>query len=57
MIVCSVLPGLTRARWLSLSLLLTVCAMLSKEQGITVAALCLTYDFFVAQNVIDETSN
>lgn len=44
--------GLARALWLSLSLCLSVCAMLSKEQGITVIAVCLTYDFFIIQKVI-----
>ena len=28
-----------------------VCAMLSKEQGIMVIAVCLTYDLFIAQKV------
>ena len=44
--------GLGRALWLSLSLCLSVCAMLSKEQGITVIAVCLTYDFFIVQKVV-----
>lgn len=43
--------GLSAAAWLSLSLCLSVCAMLSKEQGITVTAICLVYDFFIAQQV------
>ena len=47
-----IFAGLARALWLSLSLSLSVCAMLSKEQGITVIAVCLTYDFFIIQKVI-----
>ena len=43
--------GLPRAVWLSLTLCLSVCAMLSKEQGITISAICLVYDFFVVQQV------
>ncbi len=34
-----------------LSLLCCVCSVLSKEQGITVIAVCYTYDLFIVRNV------
>ena len=36
---------------MGVSLLLTLCSVLSKEQGITVVALCVVYDFFSLQKV------
>ena len=38
-------------KWLGVTLLLAVCSVLSKEQGITVVAVCLTFDVFLAQKV------
>ena len=40
--------------WLSLSLFLCLCSVLSKETGITVVAVCLTYDLFIFNKVITE---
>ena len=37
--------------WLLVSLLCIVCSALSKEQGITVAAVCIVYDFFIVHKV------
>ncbi len=42
---------ITEYGWLLLSLVCCVCSVLSKEQGITVLALCGTYDLFIARNV------
>lgn len=36
---------------LLLSLLLCLCSMLSKEQGITVLAVCLCYEYFITNKV------
>ena len=38
-------------RWFGVALLLAVCSVLSKEQGITVVAVCFTLDMFLAQKV------
>lgn len=43
---------LTAVGTLSLSLFLCVCSVLSKEQGVTVLALCLCYEFFLVHMVI-----
>lgn len=43
--------GLTHWPSLVISLGLSVCAMFSKEQGVTVLGLCLAYDFFVLSQV------
>lgn len=37
--------------WLLLTLLLCILSVLSKEVGITVVAICLTYDIFLARKV------
>lgn len=42
--------------WLSVSVCLSVCAMLSKEQGITSLALCLIYDLFIFSQVYSNTT-
>lgn len=49
----SLLSVLGGTRWpaLVLSVVLSMCAMLSKEQGITVLGVCLIYDFFVLSQV------
>ena len=36
---------------MAVCLLLTVCSLLSKEQGITVVAVCVVYDFLCLQKV------
>ena len=36
---------------LVLSLVSVVCSLISKEQGVTVVAVCLVYDLFVANQV------
>ena len=38
-------------KYLLASLVLCLCSVLSKEQGITGVAVCLTYDVFIAQKV------
>lgn len=38
-------------KWLGISLLLCLCSALSKEQGITVVAVILAYDYLVMQRV------
>ena len=38
-------------KWVCLSLIMCFCSVLSKEQGITAVAVCLTYDVFIARNV------
>lgn len=48
-----VLDGGTRK--LVLSLLSVVCSLVSKEQGVTVVAVCLVYDIFVANQVKFQT--
>lgn len=46
----SIPPG-SSVGWLVGSLLLGLCSMVGKEQGITVVALCLMYDFFIVHKV------
>ena len=46
------LAGLTRWHWIGLCLLFTSCSVLSKEQGLTVMAVCVVYDFFLLQKVV-----
>ncbi|KAF2359105.1 hypothetical protein FHG87_010141 [Trinorchestia longiramus] len=43
--------GRTRWRWLGLSVALASCAMLCKEQGITVMAVCALYELVIVQKV------
>lgn len=38
-------------KYLFLSAVFCLCSVLSKEQGITGVAVCLTYDIFIAQKV------
>ena len=38
-------------QWVSLTLLIAVCSVLSKEQGVTVVAVCFTIDVFLIQKV------
>lgn len=38
-------------KWVWFSFVLTVCSVLSKEQGVTVVAVCVVYDFFTAHKV------
>ena len=47
--ICTML--LAGNRWLALTVLFTLCSALSKEQGITVVAVCVVYDFFCLQKV------
>ena len=37
--------------WLAVTLMFCLCSVLSKEQGITVVAVCVTYEFFVLYKV------
>ncbi len=37
--------------WLSGSMMLTLCSLLSKESGLTVTALCVVYDYFILHRV------
>ena len=46
-----VFTGLTGWHWIALCLLLTGCSVLSKEQGLTVMAVCIVYDYFCIQKV------
>ena len=41
----------TAVHWFILSLVSCVCSVLSKEQGITVLAVCICYDFFIHHKV------
>ena len=43
--------GSTGWHWILLCLLFTSCSVLSKEQGLTVMAFCVVYDFFFIQKV------
>ena len=45
----STLASLHRTRWplVALSILLSACAMLSKEQGVMVIGVCVSYDVFI----------
>ena len=38
-------------KWVGASILLCLCSSLSKEQGVTVLAVCLVYDYLVLQKV------
>ena len=40
-----------KGKWVGVSLLLCLCSALSKEQGITVVAVILAYDYLVMQRV------
>ena len=48
--VCS-FPRCSGWGWAGLALLLAVCSVLSKEQGVTVVAVCFTIDVFLIQKV------
>ena len=37
--------------WFAVTLMFCLCSVLSKEQGITVVAVCVTYEFFVLYKV------
>ena len=39
------------SRYLLWSLVCVLCSLVSKEQGITVVAVCVVYDLFVANQV------
>ena len=39
-------------RWLAVTVLFVLCSFLSKEQGITVVAVCVVYDAFCIQKVL-----
>ncbi|XP_055889069.1 protein O-mannosyl-transferase TMTC2-like [Biomphalaria glabrata] len=41
--------GISRWPWAALALLLSAAAMLTKEQALTILAVCWTYDVFIAQ--------
>ena len=38
-------------KWVCACLLLSLCSVLSKEQGITVLGVCLVTDYFIYQKV------
>lgn len=45
--------GHTDVKWLCMCLLSALCAVLSKEQGITVVAVCVVYDVLYCVKVRD----
>lgn len=49
-------PSAAGFKWVCLSLVMCFCSVLSKEQGITAIAVCLTYDVFIARNVSHHNS-
>ena len=43
---------LTGWKWMAFTMLLTLCSLLSKEQGITAVAACFGYDICIEQKVV-----
>ena len=48
---CNSVNTATRWQWLCLSMLLCLCATLSKETGFTAVAVCIVLDYFIEHKV------